>query len=96
MKVRVNYNEIDNLIKYIESQNDKLTSIHKDFKKELEKVNECWKGKDSDAFLNVSNQYVDEAIASLDNLSLFKDNIGKIIDLYKTEEENFGRKIKES
>ena len=96
MKVKVNYNEMDSLIKYIESQNDKLTSFHKEIKNDLGKINECWKGKDSDAFLSASNQYINDAFEGLNSLSDFKNNLNKIIDLYKNGEENFERKIKES
>lgn len=96
MKVRVNYSEIDNLINYITEKNDKLTSIYKDIKTDLGNVNECWQGKDSDAFTTASNQYMDEAFKSLNDLSLFKDNLNKIIELYKIGEENFEKKIKES
>lgn len=96
MKVKVNYNEVDDLIKYIDSKKDKIESYYQNIKNDLKDIDSCWRGKDSDTFKDVSNEYIDNAIESLSDVTSFKDNLNSIIKLYKDSEENLSKKIKES
>ena len=96
MKVKINYDEIDNLTSYINDQHVKMDSLFKDISKDLSDVDKCWKGNDCDTFINVSNEYMKDALESLNSLSTFKDNLSDMVKLYKNEEANFLEKTKES
>lgn len=95
MKVKINYDEMDKLKGYIDKKNDKIESLYGEIKKELADVGKYWQGKDSKTFMDVSEEYINDAIESLSDLKDFNNNMVEIIKLYKESEESFNTKIRE-
>ena len=94
MKVNIKYDEINNLTNYIEEKNGEIKDIINSFNQDIDDVSVAWQGKDSDAFVSAIKEYVDEANTARENYITFKDNLSSIINLYKTEEENWKNIVK--
>ena len=96
MKVKINYDEMDKINSYIDTKKDNIESLYGEIKKELSDVGKYWQGKDSKTFTDVSEEYINDAIESLNDLKDFNNNLNEMVKLYKESEENFNNKIRES
>lgn len=94
MYLKANYNEINNVSKYVLSEAEKLDKTLKEMLVLIDQIKECWSGPDSDNFVNNSSTYIkniDVNVNELKNMAFF---VEKVSLAYSSKDSEWKEKIK--
>ena len=94
MKIKINYNEVNEVSKYINSKYEEIDLIYKEINKAIESVTNVWQGKDSNEFIEEATKNVNNEIEKNKKLKTFSDNLSTISSDYKEIESNWYESIK--
>lgn len=96
MKLIANYNEIQNMGKYLENETDMLNAKFDEIKEVIEASRSCWSGIDSENFITVSTNYIDNIkkmnLNEMYNLSKLIKHIG---ETYQGKDTEWEKNVKE-
>ena len=94
MKIKIKYNELKEISKYINTKYEELELEYKEINKIIESVSDVWQGKDSEEFIEEGTKKINNEIEKIKKIKTFSDDLETISNDYSELENNWYEKVK--
>lgn len=94
MDLKVNYEELKDLSKYVDNKHSEIEKKFKEILKLLDEVEDNWEGNDATVFLAKSKYYVEKEIIDNQRISDVSTILGKVSGKYEGNDIAFDNQMK--
>ena len=94
MELKVNYEELKDLGKYVDTKHDEINKKLEEILKLLDEVEENWEGNDATVFLAKSKYYVEKEIIDNEKVKDVSTVLGKVSGKYEGNDVAFDNQMK--
>ena len=94
MKIKVNYNELNDISSYVSSKKEEIDLILQDINTIIESVNNAWSGSDCREFIEEATKKINEEKENNKKLKTFADNLKTTANSYMDFENKWNEEAK--